>query len=128
MNYHDGLSATKTLTQVLLAARYLFRRRSLPVNYFGKKIIIKKKKAAVCRGRRRGTIYENFKHCLHTHTATLRVPVQVSHHEVLKVGGHEAVEGRPVEGPVLGPLRLVVGGHVELRVPQGHTDVVQQPG
>lgn len=59
---------------------------------------------------------------------SLIVPVQVSHHEALEVGGHEAVEGRPGEQPVLGPLWLVVGGHVELRVPQGHADVVQQPG
>lgn len=59
---------------------------------------------------------------------SLNVPVQVPHHEALEVGGHEAVEGRPGEEAVLGPLWLVVGGHVELRVPQGHADVVQQPG
>lgn len=57
----------KPLTQVLLAVRYLFTRRSstfagLPINYFGKK------KAALCWGGRRGSIDENFKHCLHTHT------------------------------------------------------------
>lgn len=55
------------------------------------------------------------------------VPVQVAHHEALEVGGHEAIEGRPGEEPVLGPLRLVICGHVELRVPQGHADVIQQP-
>lgn len=59
--------------------------------------------------------------------ASIIAPVQVSHHEALEVGGHEAVERGPGEEPVLGPLRLVVGGHVELRVPQGHADVIQQP-
>lgn len=45
----------------------------------------------------------------------------------LEVRRLEAVEGRPREESVLGPVRLVVGGHVELRVPQSHADVVQQP-
>lgn len=45
----------------------------------------------------------------------------------LEVRRLEAVEGRPGEESVLGSVWLVVGGHVELRVPQGHVDVVQQP-
>lgn len=55
------------------------------------------------------------------------IPVQVTHHVALEVSGLEATEGGPREEPVLWPLGLVICGHVELWVPQGNADVVQQP-
>lgn len=56
-----------------------------------------------------------------------RIPVEITHHKALEVRGHETIEGWAREQSVLRSVRLVVGGHVELRVPQGDADVIQQP-
>lgn len=54
-----------------------------------------------------------------------KIPVEVSHHKALEVGGHEAIERWSRKESVIRSLWLVIRRHVELRVPQGDADVIQ---
>lgn len=56
------------------------------------------------------------------------LPIEVPHHEVLELGGDSPIEARPrqqsVRLPVLHPVRLVAGLPLQVRVTQGHADVI----
>lgn len=60
------------------------------------------------------------------------LPIQIPHHEILELGRDAPVEAGPGQQPVGLPLHhpvcLMAGLPLEVRVTQGHTDVIQEAG